>query len=85
MRKLQNYVAKYGPEVGPRFYHLLQSQAAHASVSARLRKKIEAIRGRPAVTESVVKAEADSMPLFSRPSAIDGAAPCPIADLPAVG
>ena len=46
MRKLQIYVDKYGPEVGPKLFHLLQSQAAHAGVSARLRKKIEAIRDR---------------------------------------
>jgi hypothetical protein len=46
VRKLQIYVDKYGPEVGPKLFHLLQSQAAHAGVSARLRKKIEAIRNR---------------------------------------
>jgi hypothetical protein len=46
MRKLQIFVEKYGPEVGPRLYQVLQSQAGHASVGARLRRKIEAIRER---------------------------------------
>ena len=32
MRRLENYVRKYGPEVGPVLYHALQSQAAHAGV-----------------------------------------------------
>ena len=36
MRRLENYVRKYGPEFGPVYFHTLQSQAAHASVSARL-------------------------------------------------
>lgn len=43
MRRLQSYVAKYGHVAGPRLYHALQSQAAHAGVSARLRRKIEAL------------------------------------------
>ena len=46
MRKLQSYVDRYGPEVGPRLYHVLQSQAGHASVGARLRRKLDAIRAR---------------------------------------
>ena len=46
MRRLQSYVNKYGPELGPKFYHALQSQAAHASVSARLRRKIDVLSGR---------------------------------------
>jgi superfamily II helicase len=41
MRRLENYVRKYGPEFGPILYHALQSQAAHAGVSARLRRKID--------------------------------------------
>lgn len=44
MRKLQSYVAKYGPEVGPKLYHVLQSQAAHASVGARLRRKMASLK-----------------------------------------
>ena len=32
MRRLENYVRKYGPEFGPVLYHALQSQAAHAGV-----------------------------------------------------
>ncbi len=46
MRKLQSYVSRYGPEVGPRLYHVLQSQAGHASVAARLRRKLDAARER---------------------------------------
>lgn len=43
MRKLHNYVSKYGPVAGPTLYRALQSQAAHAGVSARLRRKIESL------------------------------------------
>ncbi len=46
LRKRELYVAKYGPLLGPKLYHALQSQAAHASVSARLRRKIDVIEGR---------------------------------------
>lgn len=46
MRKLTSDLGKYGPEVGPRLYHVLQSQAAHAGVGARLRGKREALRER---------------------------------------
>jgi hypothetical protein len=45
-RRLENYVQKYGPEFGPVLYHALQSQAAHASVSARLRRKIDVLTGK---------------------------------------
>ena len=48
MRKLEFYVKKYGPEAGPRLYHALQSQAAHAGVSARLRRKLDVLTGRRA-------------------------------------
>ena len=48
MRKLQSYVDRYGPEVGSRLYRMLQSQAGHASVGARLRRKLETIRERSA-------------------------------------
>ncbi len=68
MRRLSSYVAKYGPEAGPKLYHALQSQAAHAGVSARRKRKIAAIlerRGAP-------------LPLFDGP-----AAPSPTAAEPA--
>ena len=69
MRKLQNYVAKYGPELGPKFYHLLQSQAAHAGVSARLRRKIDAMNGRPAVAPSApMRTHDEVLPLFPEPA-----------------
>jgi hypothetical protein len=68
MRRLENYVRKYGPEFGPKLYHALQSQAAHAGVSARLRRKLDVLAGktpaspsRPRVGESVVE---ESLPLF---------------------
>lgn len=58
MRKLESYISRYGPEAGPKLYHVLQSQAAHAGVSARLRRKIVALaeqRSRP-------------LPLFPEPA-----------------
>jgi hypothetical protein len=48
VRKRNIYIDKYGPVAGSKFYHALQSQAAHAGVSARLRRKLQAITsGRP--------------------------------------
>jgi hypothetical protein len=46
MRRLESYIKKYGPEFGPKLFHALQSQAAHAGVSARLRKKIDVLTGK---------------------------------------
>lgn len=60
MRKLELYVKKYGPEMGRKLYHTLQSQAAHAGVSARLRRKILVLTGR----EGAVSRLRDEMPLF---------------------
>lgn len=67
MRKLSIYVDRYGPEVGPQLYRMLQSQAGHASVGARLRRKLEAIRARAART----------LPLFpeAEPVAAGGSVP----------
>lgn len=62
MRRLENYVRKYGPEFGPVYYHLLQSQAAHAGVSARLRRKLDVLTGKvPAPAPRVVE---ETLPLF---------------------
>ncbi len=61
MRRLQNYVRKYGPEFGPIYYHTLQSQAAHAGVSARLRRKLDVLSGKVAPP---IKPE--PMPLFDQ-------------------
>ena len=50
MRRLSSYIAKYGPDAGPKLFHALQSQAAHAGVSARRKQKIERLlnqRDRP--------------------------------------
>lgn len=61
MRRLENYVRKYGPEFGPAYYHVLQSHAAHAGVSARLRRKLDILTGK--VPDSR-KTEQVSLPLF---------------------
>jgi hypothetical protein len=60
MRRLENYVKKYGPEFGPKLFHALQSQAAHAGVSARLRKKIDVLAGKAPAP----KLENTTLPLF---------------------
>ncbi len=66
MRRLENYVRKYGPEFGLRLYHALQSQAAHAGVSARLRRKIDVLTGKtPAPPRRSAPQEA--LPLFAEP------------------
>jgi hypothetical protein len=62
LRRLENFVNKYGPEVGPKLYHLLQSQAAHASVSARLRRKLDVLEGR--APAPVKRVDAEPLPLF---------------------
>ena len=61
MRRLENYVRKYGPEFGPVLYHALQSQAAHAGVSARLRRKIDVLTGKAPAPR---KTDAATLPLF---------------------
>jgi hypothetical protein len=63
MRKLERYVARYGPETGPKLFHLLQSQAGHASVSARLRRKLAALAG-PRAVAAARKPVDDALPLF---------------------
>lgn len=64
MRRLSSYVAKYGPVAGPVLYHSLQSQAAHAGVAARRKRKIAALLAR----------RAGPLPLFDAPRA-DAPAP----------
>lgn len=61
MRRLEIYIKKYGPVAGPKLFHALQSQAAHAGVSARLRKKIDVLEGR---TLASVRVKLKSHPLF---------------------
>lgn len=63
MRKLQIFVNKYGPEIGPKLYQVLQSQAGHASVGARLRRKIESIRERGERSLPLFESVARSEPL----------------------
>jgi hypothetical protein len=65
MRRLENYVKKYGPEAGPKLFHALQSQAAHAGVSARLRRKIDVLTGKAPVVQ---KAEPQTLPLVPKAS-----------------
>ena len=81
MRRLDNYVRKYGPEFGPILYHALQSQAAHAGVSARLRRKIDILTGkRPAPPRPAAAQE--SLPLFGDTTAtpsVSEHAPPPVA------
>jgi len=48
---------------GPKLFHALQSQAAHAGVSARLRKKIDALSGKPHGAAAKPQAM-ESLPLF---------------------
>jgi hypothetical protein len=61
MRRLENYIKKYGPEFGPKLFHALQSQAAHAGVSARLRRKIDLLSGK---AQAAPKFEDATLPLF---------------------
>ena len=63
MRRLENYVRKYGPEFGPILYHALQSQAAHAGVSARLRRKIDVLTGKTPATPKTPPVDG-TLPLF---------------------
>ena len=65
MRRFENYVRKYGPEFGPVLYHALQSQAAHAGVSARLRRKIDVLTGKVPAPR---KTDAATLPLFPEAS-----------------
>ena len=47
MKTLQDYVAAYGPEAGPKMFHLVRSRAAYKGVSTRRRHAIESLTGRP--------------------------------------
>ena len=62
MRRLENYVRKYGHEFGPIYYHMLQSQAAHAQVASRLRRKLDILSGKVPAPKTVAPPE--PMPLF---------------------
>jgi hypothetical protein len=62
VRKRHIYIDKYGPDAGGKLYHALQSQAAHAGVSARLRRKLEALAGGKPWPPARKKSE--PMPLF---------------------
>jgi hypothetical protein len=68
MRRLSSYVSKYGPVAGPKLYHLLQSQAAHAGVSARLRRKLESLSGRAS----------RELPLFPEPAPAEADTASPV-------
>ena len=71
MRKLQSYINKYGPDAGRKLYHALQSQAAHAGVSARLRRKIDVLTGRQGPPP---KKRSEPLPLFPEPAAVEAEA-----------
>lgn len=65
VRIRSRYIAKYGPDAGAKLYHALQSQAAHAGVSARLRRKLDALtHGRPWPPK---REKAEILPLFPEP------------------
>lgn len=65
MRIKSRYIAKYGPDAGAKLYHALQSQAAHAGVSARLRRKLDALtHGRPWPPK---RERPEILPLFPEP------------------
>ena len=68
MRRLENFVRKYGPEYGPVLNNALQSQATHASVSSRLRRKIDVLTGKAPAGS---KPEVTTLPLF--PGNVQGA------------
>lgn len=66
MRIRSRYIAKYGPDAGAKLYHALQSQAAHAGVSARLRRKLDALtHGRP---WPPAREKTEVFPLFPDPA-----------------
>jgi hypothetical protein len=64
LRRLENFANKYGPEAGPVLYHVLLSQAAHAGVSARLRRKLDVLEGRAPAPEKRVAIDVEPLPLF---------------------
>jgi hypothetical protein len=65
VRIRSRYIAKYGPDAGARLYRALQSQAAHAGVSARLRRKLDALtHGRP---WPPAREKNEILPLFPEP------------------
>jgi hypothetical protein len=63
VRRLENYVRKYGQEFGSLYYHVLQSHAAHAGVSARLRRKLDVLSGKVPPPSPRPPAE-EPLPLF---------------------
>jgi hypothetical protein len=76
MRKLQSYINKYGPDAGQKLYHALQSQAAHAGVSARLRRKIDVLTGRQPRPR---REPPRTLPLFPEPATVEAEpAPCAV-------
>jgi len=68
---MENYVRRYGPDFGPRLYHALQSQAAHAGVSARLRRKLDALTGKAPATPRNPKIK-EVLPLFPEAAEAEG-------------
>lgn len=44
---LQRYIDQYGPEAGPKLFHILRSRAAYKGVSTRRRHRIADLTGRP--------------------------------------
>lgn len=71
MRKRQVYIDKYGAEVGGRLYHALQSQAAHAGVSARLRRKLHALQNGQPWPPARTRPASEPLPLFPETKATE--------------
>ena len=46
MHKLDSYVARYGPDAGPKLYRTVQSRAAYIGASARRARIIEELTGK---------------------------------------
>jgi hypothetical protein len=86
VRKRQFFIDRYGEVAGSKLYHALQSQAAHAGVSVRLRRKLTALEKGEPWPPAVPRHE--PMPLFPDEIGGDGAAEAapgtaPVEPLPA--
>jgi hypothetical protein len=67
MSGCESYADRYGPEVGPKRFRLARSQAGHAGVSARLRRKIADLM-QPGIVAK--KGAREVLPMVPEPLAI---------------
>ena len=68
MENLQTYLDRYGPEAGPKLYHVLRSRAAYKGVSTRRRRRLEALTGKPLRPRRRPSPTAPRLPLFAEPA-----------------